>query len=173
MLSHMDETQADFLVGVYQEHLLEAGFLLTYRQSYFADASISWLDIIEIDARIAAHVDGIELGGELAYQCAVEFLAGSDEDQILGAVYALASINDKGQALTTVVDAFTQAPDDQLGLYVEAFKHAQQPLLSEKLLALVEHERLIIRAACTEILGYRREGDPKRLWPSLRSSVTR
>jgi uncharacterized protein (TIGR02270 family) len=160
----------DLHQGGYQEHLTEAGFLLTYRQSYFADASISWLDVEEREERIAAHVDGIELGGELAYQCALEFLAGGDEDQTLGAIYALSSINDKGQALTTVVDAFTKAPDDQLALYVEAFKHAQHPLLSEKLLALLDHERLIIRAACTEILGYCREGDPKRLWPSLRSA---
>lgn len=157
-------------ISIYREHLTETGFLLTYRQSYFSDASISWLDMEESEERLAAHVDGIELGGELAYQCALEFLAGGDEDQTLGSIYALSSLNDKGQALAAVIDAFTQAPDDQLSLYVEAFKHAQHPHLSEKLLALLDHKRLIIRAACTEILGYRREGDPKRLWPSLRSA---
>ncbi len=164
----MATTLHQFNVGLYTEHLTEAGFLLTYRQSYFADASIAWLDVEESEERLAAHVDSIDLGGELAYQCALEFLVGGDEDQILGAVYVASSINDKGQALTAVVDAFTKAPDDQLHLYVEAFKHVRHPLLSEKLLTLLGHERLIIRVACTEILGYRREGDPKHLWPLLR-----
>lgn len=66
-----------------------------------------------VQQAFATLVDGIELGGELAYQCALESLASGDEDQTLGAAYALASINDKGQALTTIVNTFAQASDSE------------------------------------------------------------
>jgi len=152
---------------MYREHLFESGFLLSYRPSYFEDPTIAWPDVVELEERIAAHVDGIELGGDLARQCALEFLATGDEDELRGAAYALATIALDEVGLNAVIDAYTKADDALIPIYIEAFKHGKHPKLPAKLQPLLEHERPIIRAASVEILGYRRQGDPKRAWRLL------
>lgn len=154
-------------MSIYLEHLTETGCLLSHRISYFEDPAIPWPDVYELEDRIAAHVDGIELGGDLARQCALEFLATGDEDELRGAAYALATIALDEVGLNAVIDAFTKADDALIPVYIEALKHGKHPNLAAKLLPLLEQERPIIRAATVEILGYRRQGEPKRVWRLL------
>ncbi|MEK6750491.1 MAG: HEAT repeat domain-containing protein [Pseudomonadota bacterium] len=163
-----DLSSKEYRRGIYFEHLTETGFLLSYRISYFQDPGIAWPDVAELEERIAAHVDGIELGGDLARDCAIEFLQSADQDEVTGAAYALATVhvNDE-QGLNAAIDAFTKAPDDVVAYFIDAFKYAKHPQLAAKLTPLLSHERAILCAATAEILGYRREVDVKRLWPLL------
>lgn len=162
-------SEIQFLQELHREHLLETGHLLTQRQRYLEDPAISWLGVADLEDRLAAHVDALELGGDLAKQCAVEFLKSSDEDEITGAVHALASIHfAEISHLEILLEHFIQADDALFGCYVEALKHATHPQLSHYLTPLLTHERPILNAAAAEILGFRRVGDAKRLWPMLR-----
>jgi len=161
--------KAQFYTELYNEHLMEAGILIASIQSYFFDAEISWLDVRQLMLRVDAHVGAIELGQNVACHCAIEYLTSHDEDELLGAAYALATINPNDEkGLDAVLDAYAKEQDEaRLGHFITAFKHGQHPRLGEKLQVFLSHDRALIRAATIEILGYRREGDPRRAWPLL------
>jgi len=153
---------------VYTNFFTPPGFLISYRQSYFQDPTLSWPDVAELEERIAAHVDGIELGGDLARNCAIEFLQSDDQDEVTGAAYALATVHvDQDSGLDAAIDAFGKVADDAVHYFVDAFKYAKHPKFTEKIVPLLRHERSVVVAATVEILGYRREADVRRLWPLL------
>ena len=159
---------AELKRSIFHEHISEAGSLLAFYVDDMMDTNLSWQNAIDEERRLIAHIDGLELGQDLARHCAVECLTSDDEDLLLGAAYALATININDNGLDVALEAFVDEEDEErLGHFITAFKHGQHPLLGEKLKTLLDHDRPMIRAATVEILGYRREGEPRRIWPLL------
>lgn len=151
-------SERGFKIGLYQEHLEEISFLFTQCKSYFFDPEMKWTDIAEFEERLAAHVDAIELGGELALQCAWQLLKSGDEEEIKGAVYTLAAVN-KGRATGDLIFEMEKADKKLIPSFVKGFKHTNFSVgLSDKLSPIMSHERQEIRDAVIEILSYRREG---------------
>lgn len=149
-------------------HLEELSFLLADFQIDIQGLTHPWPEAFETEDRLDAHLDGLEFCGPLGFDHAVEGLASSDDDTISASAFALASIAAFETGLQALIKAFTAAKDEQLSAYVTALRYGRHPRLADALLPLLDHERPIIRAATAEILGYRREGDAKRLWPLLR-----
>jgi len=159
-------TKVQFYTEIYQEHLIETGSIFTHIQDYFVDFNIRWSDTWELQQRIKAHVDALELGEELARKCSLEFLESDDEDEFLGAIYSLATISVDDIGVNAVIDEFADEKDqDRQAYYITAFKPGKHPRLTEKLRPLLQHETSLIRAATAEILGYRGDADPHRIWP--------
>jgi len=155
-----------FYIGIYQEHLFETGANFTQINSYFCDSGLVWFDVFDLIEIIEAHIDAIELGGPLAFQCAIEFLESSDEDEFVGAIYTLASICSNDFGINELIEYYTkEGNEEKLLFYVNAFKSVKHSMLTTKLLSSLQHEIPIIRAATAEILGYRGDADPHRIWP--------
>lgn len=168
MLPILDHRKPEFSTGLYQEHLTECGFLLSQRARYFEDSTIAWRDVADLENRLTSHMHGLETGGSLARTCAIEFLTSADQDQLLGAVYALATIGRDPATLKPLVDAFIAADDALLWCFTEGCKQGMHPELVGQLLPLLAHERVPVRLAIADILGYRRTVDSKRIWPLLK-----
>ena len=159
-------SKLQFQKSIFIEHITEAGFLLNEYGSGFLNDSLSWIENREEVYRLIAHVDGLELGEEIARNSMLECLDSDDEDELLGAMFCLASIAVDDTGLFLIIDAYSKEVDDEkLLLYVLAFKFAKHPKLTKNLLPLLQHENPLIRAATAEILGYRGDADPRRIWP--------
>ncbi|MDH5651307.1 MAG: hypothetical protein OEZ39_05485 [Gammaproteobacteria bacterium] len=165
-------TEKQLFTELYQEHLTETGSLLSFTHAYFTDPEILWPEVYELEQRIEAHVDALELGGKLAYQCSLEYLASDDEDELLGAVYSLATIKTNNHRLSAVLKAIVEASEESLPSFVMALGHGGHPLISETLIPLLAHDRPLIRSACKSILCYRHDVDPKKIWPYLHHADT-
>ncbi|MDH5729700.1 MAG: HEAT repeat domain-containing protein, partial [Gammaproteobacteria bacterium] len=166
----MDISRQQHYRSLYEEHIAELGFNLSDRQTIFHTESLSWQDCAELEQYIAAHLSALRLGGAEAYQVLREQLESIDEDELLGALFALVSIDTLSDGIEVVIEAFQEADEDTLPLFVEALKYGLNPTLTQDLLPLLESESALIRAATIEIVGYRGDLDPKRLWPLLHDS---
>ena len=166
----MDVSQQQHYRSLYIEHMTEVGFNLSERQIVFQTETLSWQDCAELEQFIAAHLSALRLGGAEAYLILLEHLESIDEDEVLGAVFSLVSIDRFSEGIEAVIEAFQKADEDILPLYVDALKHGMCLRLSHDLLPLLESESPLIQAAAIEVLGYRGDLDPKRLWPLLHES---
>ncbi|MDH5229510.1 MAG: hypothetical protein OEZ58_07705 [Gammaproteobacteria bacterium] len=163
----MDISQQQLYRSLYAEHIAEIGFNLSDRQTILQTDTQSWQDCVELEQYIAAHLSALRLGGQEAYQVLLELLESVDEDEVLGAVFSLVSIDEFSPGMIAVIEAFQIVDEDILPNYIDALKHGLRNTLSQQLLPLLEIETPLIRAATVEILGYRGDIDPKRLWPLL------
>lgn len=151
-----------FLREFYEEHLEEMGFLLNQRQIYLHDPEIPWPELSETDERVLAHLDAMEAGGELALQCAREYIADEDECLVLASAYVLCSIGNVDTDLKIVIEGLSNANEDLIPVWVHALKLAKSPLIARHTTVLLDSQRPEYRAAAAQILGYRREGNPIR-----------
>ncbi|MEW5802449.1 MAG: HEAT repeat domain-containing protein [bacterium] len=152
-----------FTIGLYQEHLEEISFLFAQCQALFSDPEIPWPEVAEFEERLAAHIDAIELGEDLARRCTLELLEShlegddGDEEEIRGAVYTLATAGGP-EAIDEVLKIMEAADEKFIPCFVDALKYTPRQGTAERLFPLLSHGRPEIRAAAARILGYRREG---------------
>ena len=163
--------------SLYCEYIEEIGFLITYIQDYFYDDEILWPEALELENRLDAYLDALELGGNLALQCMKDLLEG-DDDERTGALFSLTSIEKLENGIETARNffenyEFEDFDDEDLKLCIEAFKHCQSSLFDEKIVRCLDSEKPEIYAAAIEILTYRRGCDPKRIWPFIHNENTR
>jgi uncharacterized protein (TIGR02270 family) len=76
----------DFKAGLYEEHLDEAGFLYEQRVRWREDPSLRSDDVLELEERLEAHLDGLFLGGELARARCAALLDLQDAGAVFGAL---------------------------------------------------------------------------------------
>lgn len=156
-----------FAIGLYQEHLEEIGFLFPQCKALLSDPEIKWPEVAEFEERLAAHVDAIELGGDLALLCTRELLESDDEEELRTAAYTLTIVNGD-ETMGDVLKTMENADDELIPYFVDALKHTSYQQTSDRLVRLLSHERPEIRLAATEILDYRREGEASQLVPFLK-----
>ncbi|MBW2737391.1 MAG: HEAT repeat domain-containing protein [Deltaproteobacteria bacterium] len=155
-----------FAIGLYQEHLEEIGFLFSQCKALFSDPEINWPEVAEFEERLAAHVDAIELGEDLALRCARQLLKSDDEEEMRAAAYTLTTVNGD-QTMDDVLKTMVNADDELISYFVDALKHTSYKQTSDQLLQFLSHERPEISLAAIEILDYRREGEERQLVPLL------
>ncbi|NOZ55057.1 MAG: hypothetical protein GXP08_18275 [Gammaproteobacteria bacterium] len=157
----------DTITHFISEHITELGFLLTVPQVNDYQVENDWSDDIDRQHRIEAHRSALAVQEGDSVDLAIQFLDSYDEDQVLGAAYTLAcSSNSKG--LDAVVAAYGNVEHEFLWCYVDAFKHGSHAQLSAQLKPYLQHANPALVAATIDILGYRREGDPRQFWSLLR-----
>lgn len=155
-----------FAIGLYQEHLEEIGFLFIQCKSLFADPEINWPEVAEFEERLLAHVDAIELGGDLALLCARDFLESDDKEHVCAAAYTLTTVNGH-ETIDDVLKTMENADEELIPYYVEALKHTPYRETSDRLIPFLSHARPEIRKAAAEVVGYRRTGDALQFIPLL------
>ncbi len=159
-----------FYLGLYEEHILEIGFLLNDHVLLKESLEEEWLNNREIEYRLEAHIDALYTGGDSALKkCLDTLLVSDDLDEILGSVYAITLICSKdASGLLQLFELFQKAEDELVEAYIIGFKHSKISIAAEGLLTLLKDENPFIRAATAEILGYRGyrgDTDPHRIWP--------
>jgi len=158
------------LIELYQLHLTELGYLLYRHHNLMAMDEFSWRDQVELEPRIAAHVDALALGEALAFRCSEALIGSSDEDELMGAVYSLATILNDDQRARVALSAFVEADDDLLPVFVMALGHATHPSISPTLVKFLSHQRATVSHASAQILAFRQNADPKSIWPYLHNA---
>jgi|GEM_PF-1666405 len=187
-----------FTLGLYSEHLTSIGFLLDLRQAYFGAGDVPWTKVAELDSRIEAHRDALELGGPDATHHAVQLLASDDTDALRGAVYHLAWIGPKAKGHKEMITAWMGVVEDRLTTYKQALRYAAQahrqidvgvvlksvdPLLleaalkvsrfcedvkAEQVLPLCSHDAVTVRRAAVELIALK---GARPLLPTLERAV--
>jgi len=153
-----------FYADIYQENLAELGNHLLLFQAYFLEEELSWVEQHELNKRIDAYVDALSVGENVAIDFSNRMLYEGDEDEMLGAIYFLLSCPETPEnTIFAVLESF--ASGENIALFSLAFKHARCPSLGQYLVPFLTHENPDIRAATVEVLGYRGEADPRRIWP--------
>ncbi len=148
-------------------HLNEAGFLLFLRQAWLGDASIPWSDVLDLETRHLAHVDGVAAAGLTGETQAWAALRAEDEDSLLGAVSFFLRADVNASHLPKLFDHFVEADDERRSGFVEAMKHCGRADLESHLHPLLDHDSDALRAAVLEILGYRRRSEVAKILPLL------
>lgn len=143
--------QSKFTAGLYSEHLTSIGFLLDLRLAYFRASDVPWTKVAELDARIEAHRDALELGGAAATNRAVELLEGDDEDALKGAVYHLAWNGPKADGHKEMIAAWVGASDKRLPAYLRALCFAAQCQRSVDLVAVLKSTQPLLVLAALEL----------------------
>jgi len=155
------------LIELYELHLTELGYLLYRHHNLMTMDEFSWRDQIELEPRIVAHLDALELGDMLAFRCSERLIASSDEDELLGAAYSLATILNDDQRCRVALSALSEADDELLPVFVMALGHASHPSITSTLVQFLSHQRPAVSSASAQIIAFRQDADPKAIWPCL------
>ncbi|MCO8121114.1 hypothetical protein NHH03_05140 [Stieleria sp. TO1_6] len=104
------------------EHLEEIEFLWTQRQAALRSVEYQRHEVQEIESRLAAHLEGVRVGGEQAIALASEMLTDDDPDIAFAGAWSLLHL-DAGSVildsiaqsnLAGVSDALCQGPIDSI-----------------------------------------------------------
>ena len=158
------------LTELYELHLRELGYLLYRHHNLMAMDEFSWCGEIELEPRIAAHLDALELGDMLAFRCSEQLIVSSDEDELLGAAYSLAAILNDDQRCRVALSAFSEADDELLPVFVMALGHAGHPAITPTLIQFLSHQRPAVSRASAQVIAFRQDADPKSIWPCLHNA---
>lgn len=159
-------SENQFLRDIYIEHMQSIGELLTANEIKKDNQDLFWFDFRDDELRLEAHLDAIKIGKRFAFDRCIEAVETGDEYELSGAVFSLGSTEfDKLEFYNEIIDKFSNTTGEDILTYAIALNHAKHPKISKKLFPLLQHENPLIRAATAEILGYRGDTDPKRIWP--------
>jgi len=162
----MTISDTEFKRQLYTEYLGDCGVMLVDLLKDKSNDIYQWHETRELEEKIIAYADAIHIGGELAKQVTLEIIEFGDEEELLGALVCLTSFFYDQKLLDIVIEKFkVESDEDRLSIFVLALKFAANANLSEKLLPLTQHKNSFLRTATAEILGYRGDADPRRIWP--------
>ena len=112
-------TARGFRIGVYLEHLEEAASLWEQRPADRLNPDLAWTDLAHDEGRLAAHLDALVLGGDLALAvCRQQALAGDP-----GELHAALRVFCRQNRPDLVVPA-VEAVDPEDGLALDALAEA-------------------------------------------------
>lgn len=60
-----EPASVEFHLGIFDEQIEEAGFLYEQRQAWLRSADVPWQALAPLEARIDAHIEALEIGGDL------------------------------------------------------------------------------------------------------------
>lgn len=103
----------DFKAGLYEEHLDEAGFLYEQRARFREDPSLRCDDVIELEQRLEANLDGLFLGGELALKHCAALLDVEDPGSVFS-VLALYCRQGAASQISELIERVAGEGDDLL-----------------------------------------------------------
>lgn len=154
--------------SLYEEYAEELGFLLREMHFLGKEDDIEWTYAQQLVDRINLYRHAIEVGKDKASRYLLESLHTFSDDILVGAVFALGSENNDSRIIDEVISAFlAEDDDDRKADFVLALKYVERRDLSERLFAVlkgVEEKKI---KYVVDIIGYRGNINPKKLWVYL------
>jgi len=133
----------------------------------FKDPELFWHELDELEMKMALHVKAIDAGCDTAIECGLSNISDLDEDRCLGSVFILANLILDDETKKKIFDIYSNSENENIWAFVEGFKYGDKLSLMENSVGFINHENPLIASATAEVLGYRRDGDPRQLWPLL------
>jgi uncharacterized protein (TIGR02270 family) len=162
---------SEFLREFQEEHLSELAFLLAQRRRSLHDMEVEWPDIESLEVRMYRHAEAMQQGGETAFECAREALAGEVPEDLAAGAYVLVGIASFDGGVAEVLARMAEAETALLSGLSEALMLSSHSQLSEVLGSLLTAPRPEVRATAARILGHRRNGGGGLLLPLLDDAV--
>jgi uncharacterized protein (TIGR02270 family) len=145
--------------GVYAKHLAEFQFLWEQRKAALRSPEYALRDVARLQERIAAHLDGLLLGGEAAVPTLEAGLAGEDPQTVFAAAYVLLALR-VPTAAQRVVEAFLHAEAEKLEALCQSLCHGAINLVEKPLREAVAWAPAPTAVAALEALAFHRKADP-------------
>jgi uncharacterized protein (TIGR02270 family) len=147
--------RATYIADLLDLHLEELGFLWGRWRAALRDPDYTVVAVAQLEERIRAHLQGVQVPGDRALPRLVEALGGDDADLAFAAAYALLH-RDEPERTETVLAAFEAAEDDAV-FQALAAALAYAPLrraVLERLRALLSARPALRAAAAAEVLAF-------------------
>ncbi len=149
------------LLDIVEEHLEEADFLWSHRQSALADRGSTLHRQAEIEERLLAHLDGLLLSEDAGWQ----FLAPKLTDGATGEAFAagwVALASERSQYVDALLAATSTAQGKVFDGIRQAFCHAPDQRVMPLLTSLLSADGAPHRAVALDALSFRRAPIPDR-----------
>jgi uncharacterized protein (TIGR02270 family) len=147
--------RATYIADLLDTHLEELGFLWGRWRAALRDPDYTLLAVAQLEERIRAHLQGVQVPGEQALPRLVELLGGDDAELAFAAAYTLLHRNEPERA-EQVLGAFAAAEDDEV-FQALACALAYAPLrraVLERLRAQLSARPALRAAATAEVLAF-------------------
>lgn len=143
------------LADVIEEHLEETGFLWGQRQAALDSRDYVLAELAELEERLAAHVDGLLVGGEEAWGLAGPRLTGDDAGEVFAAAF-LALQSGLEPRLDWVMTVFREVDGEGMQGIYDSLCHTSFAGVDDLLLPLLRAEDVMRQALAADILSFRR-----------------
>jgi uncharacterized protein (TIGR02270 family) len=102
--------QAAIIKPIIEQHAEEAAFLWLLRNAAVHEPHYSLVDLAELDDRVEAHLDGLRIAGEAAWEICQEALAIDEPGEVFTAAVFAFEGND-GQGVDEIISIAEKSPD--------------------------------------------------------------
>jgi len=140
-----------YLKSILEEHFEELQMLREMRRRAFRDPARRVRNLIELDERIEAHLDGLVLGGEHSVPVLAAGLGGDDPSMTFAAAYVLLRMG-REDYRRMVLSAFAEAKEGQLAGIGGALCQSPVDGIGDELVKLAQTAAAPIAAAALEVL---------------------
>lgn len=144
---------------ILEEHFEELAFLWGQRQEALYSPEYTLPELLELEERIEAHVQGLLVGAENTIPFVEDGLSQDEPLEVFAAAYTLLRLN-IDSAARQVMDVFMQAEGPQLDGIREALCHGPIDMVMARLHEAVTSAAAPIAAAAAEALAFHGKLDP-------------
>ncbi len=143
------------LIDILEEHLEEADFLWQQRGNAFSNRAYNLDRLAELEERLLAHLDGLVLGGEAAWELLAPKLAGGELGEVFAATSVALASGDPAQ-INLVQKTFSESEGSVFDGIRQALRHTSFPDIERIIRPLLNSERAAVRAAALDLISFRR-----------------
>lgn len=145
---------------ILEDHIDESDYLFSQRLLSLQMADMSVDDIVELESRLRAHLDGLVLGGNSAWELCQDFLAeGSTSESFVAAIVAMECDGTPG--LTWIEQALESESEEKIDGIRWACRLTVWPGIGAFLQRLLVHGNAQARAVALDVLTFR-GGNPEK-----------
>ena len=142
------------MVDVHEEHLEELGFLWGQWRAALTDADYTLPAVAQLEERIRAHLQGVQVPGEDAWPRLLELLGADDPDLAFAAAYSLLHTHND-ELVTRVLDAFGIADEPLFSALATALKYAPLPTTAlHRVFSVMSGRRAKRAVIAAEVLAF-------------------
>jgi len=156
----MAETQLRIIPDIVEEHAEEVAFLWGQRQEALRSPEYVLPELIELEGRIEAHVQGLLVGGEHTLPIIEEGLADDDPLVVFATAYAFLRLH-LASAAERVMEAFLEAEPPQLDGMRQALCHAPIKMVTSQLQEALASAGVLAAVTTAEALAFHEKLDSK------------
>ncbi|MDG9669607.1 hypothetical protein ONV78_17855 [Hahella sp. CR1] len=162
----MSLTKADFHRELFLEHLEEASFLYSSRLAWRDDRELSWVDTLDLESRLDAHIEALIDGEEEAKTLCLSRIKGADVGELYALTSYLCKLQD-GAALTglwrTLIDILDYPPEEEED-------EADQDAI-DKIISVAEALRVYYPMAWRQRAAALLESEHQKLFPIVAPAI--
>jgi hypothetical protein len=152
--------KVQMMQDILEEHFEELQFLWGQRQAAFESPAYTLRDLLELEERIEAHVQGLLGGGEQMITFVERSLSEDESLLVFAASYMLLRLNSQ-TAAQQVMNAFLQAEAGQLDGIRQAMCHGPITMIRDPLREAFAAAPTPIATVAAETLAFHRQLDPE------------